>query len=287
MLEAVAALWQVAGLHFGHGTDSAWDEAVALVLGIAGLPDDDRYLNAPVDEGAVQRIMAVAEARMRERQPLAYLLGECRYMSLTFEVPRGVIVPRSPIGYLLSSGLQPWLPPSVSRIADLCCGSGCLGIVAGYAFPDAQITLVDDDPLALEVCARNIAAHGMADRAECLLADVTAPPRFETGFDLIVSNPPYVNARDMGALPAEYLAEPAHGLAAGTDGLAIMGPVLENLPFWLDPNGVLVGEVGFSASALRQRFAHLAFIWLDLPQGGEGVFVLEGETLTSHTAGGT
>jgi ribosomal protein L3 glutamine methyltransferase len=215
---------------------------------------------------------------------LAYILGSCRYMGFEFKLEPGVMVPRSPIGYLLFEGLEPWLPPKVARILDLCSGSGCLGIVAAHLFEHAQVTLVELDTQAAALARQNIQLHGLGDRVKVVQADVTEPMAARGRFDLILANPPYVDALDMGTLPAEYQAEPHSGLAAGDDGLSVIGPILQQLPDLLNEGGLFVGEVGASARALAARYPALPFIWLDLPHGGEGVFALEEASLSSHTA---
>ena len=276
--------FDAAGLSYGHGTDNPWDEAVSLVLHVTGCPDDTAVLAQMVSGAVVQRVRDVAAQRIQTRQPLPYLLGVCHYMGLEFEIEPGVIVPRSPIGYLLQEGLAPWLPDRIERIADLCCGSGCLGIVSAHCFPQAQVTMVELDEQACALAQRNIVRHDMNERVDVVLGDATAPAKADKPFDLIISNPPYVDAADMTSLPSEFQAEPRRALAAGDDGLAVMRGILQNLPGWLAEDGIFVGEVGASAPALIREFPEMPFIWLDLPLGGEGVFLLEAGELTSHTA---
>ena len=284
LIEAVCRQFEQAPLSYGHGTDSAWDEAVALVLSVTGAPDDQASLNVAVSADQRHSCLQLAEQRVATRQPLAYILGHCRYMGFDFKTQPGVIVPRSPIGYLLFDGLQPWLPTSVNHILDLCSGNGCLGIVAAHLFPHAQVTLVELDSTAAALARENIALHGLNDRVELLQADVTQGFGARQRFDLVLANPPYVDAADMRTLPAEFVAEPVMALAAGEDGLAVMGPILEHLRDWLSDAGLFVGEVGASARALVAKYPSLPFIWLDLPHGGEGVFALEATSLNSHTA---
>ncbi len=278
--------FEEATLSYGHGTDNPWDEAVSLVLSLTGYPDDTAVLARMVSAAVVQRVRDVATQRIQTRQPLAYLLGVCHYMGLEFDIEPGVIVPRSPIGYLLQDGLAPWLPGRIERIADLCCGSGCLGIVAAHCFQQAQVTMVELDEQACELAHHNIARHGLGDRVDVVTGDVTAPLNLGKPFDLIVSNPPYVDAADMAGLLPEFQAEPMSALAAGDDGLAVMRGILQHLPDWLAHDGIFVGEVGGSAAALIRAFPEIPFVWLDLPLGGEGVFLLEAGGLTSHTARG-
>lgn len=273
-------------VHFGHGTDNAWDEAVALVLSVAQMPDVTESLPKTLDANHLERIHQLAKRRVIDRVPLAYLLGECAYMGLTFEVQPGVVIPRSPIGYLLSDGLQPWLPSAVKYVLDLCSGSGCLGIIAAQQFPQAKVKMVELDPYAAQIARQNIQKHGLQGRIEVHEGDVTVARSYADPFDLIVCNPPYVDAMDMRTLPDEFKAEPSFGLAAGKDGLNVIAGVLDQLPVWLAPNGLFVGEVGASSPALIRTYPALPFIWPELPLGGEGVFLLEGQAMSSHTARG-
>jgi len=284
LIEAVYELFQDNPLSYGHGTDNAWDEAVALVLTLSGLADDESVLDQPLSSSLVSRCLRDAQLRVEKRIPLAYILGETQYAGYRFKVEPGVIVPRSPIGLLLQDGLQPWLPSPVTAVLDLCCGSGVLGIVAAHVFPDARVTLVDVEPQAIKLAQTNVAEHNLVERIEVIQADVLDQPGFAQKFDLIITNPPYVDALDMSSLPAEYTAEPEWALAGGEDGLVFIDTILDKLPLWLKPSGLLVAEVGASAPALIQKYPDLPMIWPDLPMGGEGVFVLEGAALNSHTA---
>jgi ribosomal protein L3 glutamine methyltransferase len=273
LIEQVAARFGDAGLVFGHGTDSAWDEAVALVLGVTGLPDDRAVLDRPVSQSHADQVAQLAQRRIDERTPLPYLLGRCRFAGAEFLIEPGVVIPRSPIGALIESRLSPWLAREPQTILDLCCGSGCIGIVAALAFPNARVDLADIDPRALDLARRNVTLHGLEDRvrlhASDLFDDLPAGR-----WDLILSNPPYVDSADMAGLPREYRHEPVRGLAGGPDGLDLVVRMLDALPERLESGGLFVCEVGGSAAALCRRFPRLAFIWPDLPNGGEGVFVL-------------
>ena len=283
LIEVVYQQFASSNLHYGHGTDNAWDEAVALVLRVTGALDQESSLEVAASISQAEKCLALADQRVQTRQPLAYVLGWCRYMGFEFEIQPGVVVPRSPIGFLLQEGLSPWLPRRVERIVDLCSGSGSLGIVAAHLFPAAEVTLVELDPVALQVAQRNVLAHKLQDRVTLVAGDVTGPLMLGSAFDLVITNPPYVNAIDMSALPSEFRAEPEAGLAAGEDGLAIINEILAQLPQWLAPAGLFVAEVGASAPALITAHPQLGFIWPDLPLGGEGVFLLEADELTSHT----
>ena len=283
LIERVHGLFADADLSFGHGTDNAWDEAVALVLGYLQKPDELSSLKLVVSATKVGDIVELAELRVHSRKPLAYLLGRCKFMGYDFLVPQGVMIPRSPIGYLLHDGLGPWYPNTVARILDLCSGTGCLGIIAAHLFPEAQVTLVENDPLALQVCGQNVAAHGLSDRVIVSPTDVLSPWLLGGEFDLIIANPPYVDAADMSSLPVEYQYEPAQGLSGSDDGLIFMRHILSQLPQYLSAQGLFVGEVGASAGVLARQFEDLELIWPDLTEGGEGVFLLEAAALSSHT----
>jgi ribosomal protein L3 glutamine methyltransferase len=277
LIGSTAAEFESAGLVFGHGTDSAWDEAVALVLGVTGLEDDARNLDVVVEDSDAQRIRALAARRIDERVPLAYLLGRCRFAGLEFLVQPGIVIPRSPIGGLLAEGLQPWLTAAPHSVVDVCCGTGCLGILAALVFPDAAVTLVDVDPHALAVARQNVRLHGLEDRVHVVESDLLDGLPHDARFDLIVTNPPYVDAVDMAALPPEYRHEPAHGLAGGPEGIELVERLLAALPERLEPGGVFVCEVGNSAPALLRAHPDVAFVWPELPTGGEGVFLLFGD----------
>ncbi|MFU8817841.1 MAG: 50S ribosomal protein L3 N(5)-glutamine methyltransferase [Pseudomonadales bacterium] len=280
LIEQLAQRFAAAGLVFGHGTDDAWDEAVALVLGVTQLPDDRGVLQQRLPPAVQQQVERLAARRIDERIPLAYLLGSCRFAGRDFLIEPGVVIPRSPIGALLEARLAPWLEGEPQRIVDLCCGSGCLGIIAALAFPHAQVDLVDLDQTALGLARRNVALHGLEARVRVQQSDLfdDLPQADEPAgtWDLIVTNPPYVDRADMSSLPAEYRHEPALGLAGGADGLDLVARMLEALPQRLAPGGTFVCEVGASAPALLRRFPCQPFIWPDLPHGGEGVFILFG-----------
>ncbi len=278
VLEEVHQRFASAPLSFGHGTDNAWDEAVALVLGVTGLPDAQSSLDLRLAAGQAADIRDLAGRRIAERRPLAYLLGKTVYCGELFHVPDGIVVPRSPIGPLLTDGLQPWVE-SPARILDLCCGSGCLGILAARRFPNASVVLADIDPLAVSTARRNVAAHGLEHRVEALRSDLfsglhAGGSATSRRYDLILCNPPYVDANGMESLPPEFAFEPALGLDGGSDGLALMNRVIGEASAFLAGQGILIGEVGEGAGRLEARWPGVPFFWLDLPAGGTGVFLL-------------
>ena len=267
-------------VYCGHGTDNLWDEAVQLVMQTLHLPmmDNTQYLEARLTKGERETLFARIERRVEERVPVAYLTGEAWFMGLPFEVDERVLIPRSPIGEFLVEEGGPWLAGKpVGRILDLCSGSGCIGIAAACQFPEARVDLADILPAAREIAQRNIERYGLGDRVRAIESDLFEG--VEGTYDLILANPPYVDAEDMAELPAEYQHEPVLGLAAGPDGLEVMDRILREARQYLTPDGVLVGEVGNSQAALEEAFPGLPFTWLAFENGGHGVFVLEADAL--------
>lgn len=283
LLAEVHEQFREASLCYGQGTDNAWDEATALVLGVTGLPDAPSSLDVRLDGATATAIRRLARRRVDERQPLAWLLGKAQYCGAWFEVEPGTVVPRSPIGPMLLEGLRPWLSRPPQRILDLCCGCGCLGLLAANQFPAANVTLVDADPRAASLARRNAVALGLAGRTEVACADLFdgAPPG---AFDLILCNPPYVDAADLRTLPPEFAHEPALGLAGGEDGLDVVRSIIDQAPARLEDNGLLVCEVGMNAWRVNRAWPRLPFTWPDLPSGGPAVFLLDGAAFGSHTS---
>lgn len=273
LIDAVYDQFQRADLFYGHGTDNPWDEAVALVLGVTGFDDDEAVLRLPVGEAMVRRVLALADRRVNERIPLPYLLGRSRFADVEFLVAPGVIIPRSPIAELIHNTFRPWIHELPARVLDLCCGSGCIGIATALRFPDAQVVLADIDDAALALARRNVELHGLEDRIEVLRSDLFEA--IEGDFDLILTNPPYVDMADLAAMPLEYHHEPVRALVGGDDGLDLVRRIVDGAPAYLRNQGLLIGEVGGSAAALSRAYPRTPFIWVDLEEGGEGVFVLD------------
>ena len=275
-IERVSARLARAGLHFGHGTDNADDEAAWLVLHAAGLPLDGDAVDPgqPVSPAVAQRIEALAAARCATRKPLAYLTGSAFFAGLEFEVDENVLVPRSPIAELIGDGFRPWVDSArVGTVLDLCTGSGCIAVATAVHLPQARVTASDISAAALAVAARNVRRHGVGERVELVLSDLfdgLAGRRF----DLVVANPPYVPAAGMAKLPAEYRAEPGLGLASGADGLDAVLQILLDAPRHLGEDGVLICEVGESDERLAERLPRAPFLWLEFEHGGSGVFLL-------------
>ncbi|GAB3482393.1 50S ribosomal protein L3 N(5)-glutamine methyltransferase [Azotobacter salinestris] len=263
------------GLYFGHGTDNAWDEARQLVLGALHLPWEmaDGYLDCRLEEDECMHLGALLQRRIEERIPAAYLLGEAWFCGLPFLVDERVLVPRSPIAELIGQRFAPWLLHEPMRILDLCTGSGCIGIACAYEFPEAEVVLADLSFDALEVANRNIERHGLDERVYTVQGDgfVGLPGQ---RFDLIVSNPPYVDAEDFADMPEEYHHEPAMGLACGEDGLDLVRRMLAEAADHLTERGVLVVEVGNSQVHVEALYPEVDFTWLEFTRGGHGVFLL-------------
>ncbi len=276
-----------AGLHFGHGTANAIDEAAALVLHSLHLPPDldGEFLQANLTLLEKKAVIHLLERRVQERKPAAYLTNKAWFMGLPFYVDERVLIPRSPLAELIERQFSPWLaePDAVAHILDLCAGSGCIGIACAYAFPEARVDLVDISAEALAVAWRNIEEHMLQERVTALQADLCSGLS-ERRYDLIVSNPPYVSAAELQRLPAEYQHEPALGLAGGETGLDVVVRILRAAPEHLNRHGLLVVEVGNAQYALSDAFPEAPFVWLDFERGGEGVFLLTAEQLRSCSA---
>lgn len=271
-----------AGLYFGHGTDNAWDEAAYLLLHTLSLPLDrlDPFMDARLTSDERGAVLKVIEARIAERVPAAYLTKEAWLGDYRFYVDERVIVPRSHIAELLREQLSPWVtdPWAVGRVLDLCTGSGCLAILAAHAFPESSIDAVDISSDALKVAYRNVDDYDLGDRLRLIQSDAFAEISSER-YDLIISNPPYVNAESMANLPEEYQREPELALASGEDGLDFARRLLSDAADHLNPNGLLVVEIGNNRDELELAFPETLFTWLDTSAGDRFVFLLRREDL--------
>ena len=283
ILEIGEQQFENSGLYFGHGTTSAWDEAVYLVSHVLELPPeaDRSLLNHGLTENQQHHIQQLFERRVNERIPAPYLTGQAWFCGLTFKVDSRVIIPRSPIAFMIMAYFEPWLTIEPRRILDLCTGSGCIGIACAYAFADAEVVLSDISPDALEVAQENIQAHALGDRVSAIQSDLFNQFE-EQPFDLIVCNPPYVDKADFLSMPAEYHHEPELALASGDDGLDFTRRLLREASTYLSEKGILIVEVGNSSVALEKAFPDVPFLWLEFEEGDAGVFLLTKEQLLEN-----
>lgn len=274
-LEYAEHAFSEAGLYFGHGTDNAWDEAVALVIAVLDLPPDvdNSVLTQALTEAQSARCDELFQLRLEKRIPSAYLTQQTWFCGLPFHVDERVIIPRSPIAELIQDQFSPWVEAThIKRVLDLCCGSACIAIACAYAFPDAKVDAVDISNDALAVAKINVAEHHLAERVALMQSDVFSA--IDKQYDIIVTNPPYVDAADIASMPAEYHHEPSLALASGADGLELTRQILCDAAQHLTDDGILVCEVGNSADALEVSFPGVAFTWLSFEHGGDGVFLL-------------
>lgn len=271
---------------FGHGTDNPWDEAVQLVLAVADLPldADSGVLPHPLPAGAFERIEQLLRRRIDEHLPLPYLLGKAWFAGLAFRCDQRAIIPRSPIAELIQRNFQPWYNgPSPQRVLDLCCGGGCIGLAVAHYFPESVVDIVDLDRSALELAAENTRILALEDRVNVIHSDLFSALDGKQ-YDLILSNPPYVDSADLAAMPREYRHEPELALGSGPDGLALTRRILAQAQQYLRVTGLLVVEVGNSWMALEEAYPGVPFTWLEFEQGGHGVFALSAKELQDYSA---
>jgi ribosomal protein L3 glutamine methyltransferase len=283
LVQASARRLEEAGVAFGHGTSNAFDEAAWLVLWQLGLPLDDLDGVADMSVSPQQRdsAMELVGERIRTRKPAAYLTREAWLQGVPFHVDERVIVPRSLIAELLADGsLDPWLDPSTRRVLDLCTGNGSLAVLAALTYPEVQVDAADICAQALAVARINIEKHGLQERVRLLESDGLAT--VDGPYDLILCNPPYVNAASMAALPEEYRAEPALALAGGADGMDFIRGLLRGAAGRMNPAAVLVLEVGNERAHFEAAFPGLEAVWLETSAGEDQVLLLTRDALLAQ-----
>jgi len=273
LIRSAEKRFRAAGLHYGHGTTNARDEAAFLVLRALRLPFEDPPLQKELPPKTVKLVGSLIRKRIEKRIPAAYLLNEAWLDDHAFYFDRRVIIPRSHIAELLRERLKPWLRRPVRRVLDLCTGSGCLAILAAHAFPRAKIDATDLSLSALAVARRNVAKYRLGGKIRLLRSDLFDSIKSEQ-YDLIVTNPPYVSAQQMRKLPREYRYEPGMALAGGADGMDLVKRIILDARAYLQPKGSLVCEIGDGRKALERPLPRLGFVWPETAAGAEHVFIL-------------
>jgi len=283
VLRFAVSRFNEAELSFGHGTDNAWDEAVYLALNTLKLPLDrlEPFLDARLLPPERKTLLELYRRRIEERLPAAYLTREAWLAGHRFYVDERVIVPRSFIAEVLEDQLSPWCaaPEAITRALDLCTGSGCLAILAALNFPNAHVDAIELSPDALAVAHKNVADYRLDARIRLIESDAFAALKTGERYDLILSNPPYVDAESFATLPPEYQKEPAFALGSGEDGLDFTRRILAEAAQYLRPNGLLIVEIGHNRDALEAAFPNLPFTWLETTAGDDFVFMLTREQL--------
>lgn len=270
-----------ANLYFGHGTDNGWDEAVAILIYVLQLPPDvtKDVLSQTLTVKQSAQLFDLFTQRMEQKIPVPYITKQAWFCGMPFYVDERVLIPRSPMAQLIAKEFMPWVEPDqVKNILDLCTGSGCIAIACAHRFPKAEVDASDLSKDALEVAAINIAQHELQAHVHLYQSDLFAelPPK---RYDIIISNPPYVDAQDMDSLPEEYHHEPRLALAAGKDGLLLVHKILQDAKNYLTPKGILVIEVGNSGAALETAYPNLPLVWLELADDTDGVFLVFADDL--------
>jgi ribosomal protein L3 glutamine methyltransferase len=271
-------------LFYGHGTDNVWDDMTALILESLYLPldVDPRLLHGKLTQEEKLFLCLQLERRIEDRVPVPYLTNKAYFCDLPFHVDERVLIPRSPIGELITQQFSPWIAEDrVQRILDLCTGSGCIAIACCYSFPDALVDAVDISQEAIDVAEMNREFYNLEGSLTLMNSDCfdSIP---EVRYDIIVSNPPYVGHDEMISLPAEYLHEPRLALETERNGLAIVEKILHQAKNYLTDHGILVVEVGNSEEALIEAYPNVPFTWLDFERGGTGVFLLTHDQLNQY-----
>jgi ribosomal protein L3 glutamine methyltransferase len=284
-LRFAVSQFEASDIFYGHGTDNSYDEAVWLVMGALHLPHDtlDNFLDAKLTNSERNKLASFVEQRVTKHTPTAYLLKEAWLQGFKFYVDERVLIPRSFIAELLvNDGLQPWIefPELINSAADICTGSGCLGVLLAEAYPDTVVDVIDISQDAIDVCNINISNYGLQDRMTAIKSDMFSQLKGKQ-YDLIISNPPYVDAPSMASLPAEYRNEPQLALGSGTAGLDHTHTILREAANYLTEDGILVVEIGHNRDALLEAYPDLPFTWLEVSSGDEFVFLLTRDQLVA------
>ena len=272
-----------ADIYYGHGYDNAWDESLQLVLGGLQLPLDlpTELFQSRLTPSEKETLVQLVLARIQQRVPVAYLTNSAWFCGHEFYVDERTIIPRSPISALIQDSFEGLLDAVPQRILDLCTGSGCIAIACAYAFPEAEVDAVDLSFDALNVAEINIERHQLAHRVFPIQSDLFANIAGQK-YDLIVTNPPYVDEEDLAEMPEEFHFEPEPALGSGMDGLDITKQILKQAPNYLTENGLLVCEVGNSMVSLIEQYPEVPFEWVELKNGGLGVFALRYKELVKY-----
>jgi protein-(glutamine-N5) methyltransferase, ribosomal protein L3-specific len=282
LMRFAVSRFRQADVFFGHGTNNAWDEAAYLLLHTLHLPIDqlEPFIDARLTGHELAECLNIIRRRIEERIPAAYLTHEAWLGEYRFYVDQRAIIPRSHIAELLEEQLSPWVedPWAINRVLDLCTGSGCLAILAALAFPEARVDAIDISEDALSIAQRNISDYALETRIHTLKSNAFAAIPNER-YDLIISNPPYVNTESMAALPPEYRQEPEIALASGEDGLDFTRIILQETVNHLNPGGLLIVEIGHNREALEAAYPDTPFTWLETAAGGNFVFLLRQKDL--------
>jgi len=282
-IEHGAQLFTEANLFFGHGTDNAEDEALWLTFHALSLSFDE---STAVFEKAITpaqwlSIQQLFMRRIDERVPAAYLTGKAWFCGYPFWGNKDVLVPRSPIGELIEQQFRPWLKKPPESVLDLCTGCGCIGIATALYCPDARVDLSDISEPAVQIAQKNIHHHALSNRVTTIHSDLFSHLQ-DKQYDLIVSNPPYVDASDLAAMPEEFQAEPGIALGSGEDGLDVNRSLLREAANYLTEGGVIIVEVGNSWEHLEEAFPEVPFLWLEFAHGGHGVFMMTRDELLQY-----
>ena len=279
LLHTCLIAFEKAHLFYGHGTDNPWDEALALVLPTLQIPmgTDDSVSSRVITKEEKQQLLPLLQKRIEERIPVPYITHEAWFMGYPFYVDERVLIPRSPFAELIAQQFSPWIEARrVKHILEVGTGSGCMAIACALIFPEVQVDAVDIDPHALAVAKKNVAHYGLEKRVHLLEGNLYTPVK-QKSYDLIISNPPYVDASAMKDLPVEYTHEPYDALASGQEGLDHAMLLLTQAAAHLTHEGLFILEVGGSQKALEQAYPQVPFLWLECSEGGEGILLLTAE----------